>query len=97
MGHWSAALAWSLLGDSRSPLTRASEAMPAPPILDAFADTSPRLTAGTRVPARGKLFTMSLMVVRRIKEETSSSQWSRGALAFSIALPKQRGDTQKSQ
>ena len=80
-----------LLGDSRSPLTRANEAMPAPPILDAFADTSPRLTAGTRVPARGKLFTMSFMVLRRSKEEISSSPWSRGALAFSIDLPKQRG------
>ena len=64
VGHWSAALAWSLLGASRNPLTRDSEAPPAPPILDAFAHPSALLMPRARGPARGKLITMFLALVK---------------------------------
>jgi len=57
LGHWSAALASSLLGDSQNPLTRDSEATPSPLILDAFAHPSPPLSPQTRAPARGELIT----------------------------------------
>ena len=58
MGHWSAALARSLLGASRNPLTRDSEALPAPPILDAFAHPSALLMPRARGPAREELITL---------------------------------------
>ena len=61
VGHWSAGLAWSLLGASRNPLTRDSEAppaLPAPPILDAFAHPSALLMPRARGPAREELITL---------------------------------------
>lgn len=48
-----AAFTSSPLGDSRNPLTRDSEATPAPLVLDAFAHSSPLLMPQTTAPGKG--------------------------------------------
>ena len=81
-------------GDSRNPLPRDTEAMPAPLILDAFAHTSPLLMPLTRVPARGELITLvvCLALGEQRKEVVSASRppWS-CALSSGSAVPKERG------
>ena len=81
-------------GDSRNPLPRDTEAMPAPLILDAFAHTSPLLMPLTRVPARGELITLvaCLALGEQRKEVVSASRppWS-CALSSGSAVPKDRG------
>ena len=92
LGHWSAALALSLLGDSRNPAeSRDREATPAPLILDAFSHESPADATGK---ARGQLLTMarSLVVGEQHKEVVSASQ-AAGSCAFSSdsVVPKEQG------
>ena len=53
LGHWSAALTSSLLGDSQNPLTRDREATPSPLILDAFAHPSPPAESTDKSPSKG--------------------------------------------
>ena len=54
---------WSLLGDSSNPLTRDSEAMSTPLILDPFAHTSPLLMPRIKGPAREELITIVMLLV----------------------------------
>ena len=53
LGHWRAALASSLHGDSRNPLTREGEAAPAPLILDAFCLHKSPADATGKGPSKG--------------------------------------------
>jgi len=60
-GTRSAALAPSLLRESRNPLTRDNEVTSAPFILDAFAHTSALPMRWRRVPASEELLTVFMM------------------------------------
>lgn len=99
LGHWSAALTSPLLGDSRNPLTRDTEAMPALLTLGPFARTVPLPMPQTGVPARGELITLvkSLVLCKERQEVPAAPHtlWCCG-LFFGHALPKQGRNTEES-
>lgn len=93
----------SLLRHSRNPLTRDSEAMPASLILHPFARTSLPPVPRTRVPARGELVTVIMLLLsseesNRWVLSESHPGWSSGCSGFSSGSvsPTRRGNAEES-